>query len=399
MIWRGEQGIALVITLLVMTLLLVMGSAFMSISSTETLIAINERNRMQAFHLAEAGADRAIAELGADENYPGIGETGLGPGTYRIDVCPPTCAGPPPGSPDQRLITATGCVRDCATFSRAMAQVEVLAQRSSPFRWAAGALSLVEITDRVVVDSYDSAQGPYGGPNVGAEATIGSNGNITLGADATVNGDAHAGGSVTIGVGSNITGGYTEGTPKVNVEADPAYPACSPIVGGVDPPGAYNGATCDLTVGAGGTVTLDPGTYAFNEITIGEGANLDMTGPVVIYMTGNFSAQSGAKINASAASTRNPTKLLILSSAAGENAIKFYWGALGGGEFYGAIYALDAEVEFERGGWEVYGAIVANEVDLEDDARFHYDLALAQQATPADKFRPIAGSWREVFAP
>ena len=38
---RGQEGIALVITLLVMTLLLIMGSAFMSISSTETLIAIN----------------------------------------------------------------------------------------------------------------------------------------------------------------------------------------------------------------------------------------------------------------------------------------------------------------------------------------------------------------------
>ena len=307
----------------------------------------------------------------------------------------------PPANPDQRLVTGTGCVRDCVSLVRAMAQVEVLVQRSSPFRWAAGALSLVEIEDRVVVDSYDSAQGPYGGSNVGAEATIGSNGNISLWADATVNGDAHAGGSITIGSGSFITGVGITGVPKVNVEADPTYPACSPIVGGIDPPGAYNGATCDLTVGAGGTVTLDPGTYAFNEITIGEGANLDMTGPdpVVIYMTGNFSAQSGAKINASAASTRNPTKLLILSAAAGADAIKFHWGALGGGEFYGAIYALDAEVEFEKGGWEVYGAIVANEVDLETDARFHYDLALAQQATPADKFRPLASTWREVFVP
>ena len=62
---RGQEGIALVITLLVMTLLLIMGSAFMSISSTETLIAINERNRVQAYHLAEGAAERAIAKLNA----------------------------------------------------------------------------------------------------------------------------------------------------------------------------------------------------------------------------------------------------------------------------------------------------------------------------------------------
>ena len=78
---RGEEGIALVITLMVMTILLLMGTAFLSISSTETLIAINERNRLQAFHLAEAGAERAIAELSADPNYAGTAvDTALGPG-------------------------------------------------------------------------------------------------------------------------------------------------------------------------------------------------------------------------------------------------------------------------------------------------------------------------------
>ncbi|MEE9221790.1 MAG: PilX N-terminal domain-containing pilus assembly protein, partial [candidate division NC10 bacterium] len=61
-----EEGIALVITLLVMTLLLIMGVAFLSISSTETLISINERKRLQAFHLAEAGAEWAIAKLNLD---------------------------------------------------------------------------------------------------------------------------------------------------------------------------------------------------------------------------------------------------------------------------------------------------------------------------------------------
>src|SRR3972149_9061582 len=79
---RGQEGIALVITLLVMTLLLIMGSAFMSISSTETLIAINERNRVQAYHLAEAGAEMAIAQLGPNSNYAGTAEQPRGAGTY-----------------------------------------------------------------------------------------------------------------------------------------------------------------------------------------------------------------------------------------------------------------------------------------------------------------------------
>ena len=108
---RGQEGIALVITLLVMTILLIMGSAFMSISSTETLIAINERNRVQAYHLAEAGAERAIAQLNVNAGYTGTGgEQPLGLGTYSATVCPPTCV-PPRGRTGQPKSAAYQCHR------------------------------------------------------------------------------------------------------------------------------------------------------------------------------------------------------------------------------------------------------------------------------------------------
>src|SRR3972149_3020530 len=117
---RGQEGIALVITLLVMTLLLIMGSAFMSISSTETMTAINERNRVQAYHLAEAAAEMAIAQLTANSGYVGTipqnADVNLGPGSYRVDVCPPRCSPPAitaPADPNQRIIVAMGCVRNC----------------------------------------------------------------------------------------------------------------------------------------------------------------------------------------------------------------------------------------------------------------------------------------------
>ena len=389
---RGEEGIALVITLMVMTILLLMGTAFLSISSTETLIAINERNRLQAFHLAEAGAERAIAELGANDTYPGTVDTALGPGTYGIAVSTP------PANPDQRLVTGTGCVRDCVTLGRAMAQVEVLVQKTSPFQRALAGLQLVELEDRVVVDSYDSAQGPYNPATAGAEGHIASNGNITLLADNTVKGDAQAGGSITLGAGSTITGSVIQGFPTVNAGATIPYPPCSPIVPGINPPGAYNGVTCNLFVDGGDTVTLDEGTYAFNKVALGPGAKLALSGgPVTIYMTDQFTAGNGAVINTS----KEPTKLLIFSSYDGTdgNGTDAIMMAAGSGEFYGGIYALNGEVEFNGGGWQIYGAIVGKYLDIEDDTLVHYDLALAQLSTPADRFRPLASTWREVFAP
>jgi len=378
---RDQEGIALVITLLIMTILLIMASAFMSISSTETLIAINERNRVQAYHLAEAGAERAIAQLNANSNYAGTGgEQALGTGTYTVTVTcvPPAAPAPPcpPATPDQRIITAMGCVRNCTPPS-ATSRVEVRVQPGSPFRFAFYGLGVTLLEDGVFVDSYDSALGNYDPSTAGAEANIGSNGNIALLTGNTVKGNAQAGGTVTLGAGSTITGTTTAPAPPVTFPPVDTTPPTPP--------------SPSLTVTAGSTVTLSAGTYYFNAITLETGATLNITGPVVIYMTGTFHAQGGAMINATAASTRKPTDLLIFSSKAGEDAVK---GFPGGGQFHGAIYALDAEVEFSAG-WTIHGSLVGDQIDIEDGVQFHYDLALARSSAAGGSFRPTAGSWQE----
>ena len=378
---RGQEGIALVITLLVMTILLIMASAFMSISSTETLIAINELKRVQAYHLAEAGAEMAIAQLNANGNYAGTGgQQALGTGTYTVTV---TCVAPaapappcPPATPDQRLISAMGCVRNCTPPS-AMSRVEMRVQRGSPFQFAFYGLGVTLLEDGVVVDSYDSAQGAYNPLAPGSEAHIGSNGDIKLLTGNTVRGNAQAGGNVTLGAGSTITGSTTAPAPPVTFPPVDTTPPSPPAP--------------NLNVAAGATATLPAGTYYFNAIDLGTGATLNITGPVVIYMTGTFHAQGGAKINATAASTRKPTDLLIFSSAVGEDAVKGYDG---GGEFRGAIFAPDAEVEFSAG-WTVHGSLVGTQIDIEDGVQFHYDRALARSSTPGGSFRPTAGSWQE----
>ncbi len=390
---KKEEGIALVITLLIMTLLLVMGTAFLSISSTETLISINERNRFQAFHVAEGGSERAIAELNINETYTGTGgEQSLGFGTYEATVTPlstPLSGVVDPVDPMQ--ITSTGYVPNKTVPNKAMTQVEVAVYRGSPFQIGLLGLSLVELEDRVVVDSYDSALGEYDPMAAGSEGHIQSNGDITLLTNNTVNGNALAGGTVTLGFGSTITGTATEGVPSATIVTDISYPAYNSDTAGISPPGAYDTSTYDLTVNPGQTVTLDPGTYSFNRITLKTGAKLAITGPVVIHMTGRFYAKNGVVVNTS----KIPANLMIISSMSGSDAITTE--EPGSGEFYGGIYALNGEVEFNDGGWKIYGAIVADEIDIEDDARFHYDVALTKPSLPAGKFRPAAGTWRELF--
>jgi hypothetical protein len=351
---------------------------------------------VQAFQLAEAGAERAIAQLNMNGAYPGSGgEQTLGPGSYTTTVINLV---PLPGVVEPRQVNSTGFVGSPPL--RATAKVQVDIQRGSPFQFALFGLDLVELGG-TTVDSYDSTQGPYNPATATAKGHIHSNKNVRFESDNTVNGNVEAVVSINkVGSGNVINGSESMGVASINVVTDVSYPACTNATG-ISPPAAFifDPLDCDLTVLAGATVTFDQGTHSFHKITVESDASLAVTGPVEIYMTGNFSAQHRAMINASGPDPK-PANLVIFSSASGLDAIKFHGVVIGdGGQFYGAIYALDAEIEFEAGGWDIFGSLVGWEVDLENDARFHYDLALAQSPSPAGKFRPTAGTWREVFAP
>ena len=384
---KKEEGIALVITLLIMTLLLVMGTAFLSISSTETLISINERNRFQAFHVAEAGSERAIAELNVNGAYVGTGgEQALGFGTYEATV---TDLLPLPGIVDRKQVVSMGYVPNSAVLNSAMAQVQVDVQRGSPFKFAMLGIDFVNLDDRVVVDSYDSAQGDYDPLTAGAKGDIKSNGDINLDTNNIVKGSVQAGGDVTLGFDTNITGPITDGvSPTTFIAVNTSYQPTNSNDTGISPPGAYDSGTRNLFVA--NTVTLDPGTYYFNRIDLNAGATLEISGPVIIYMTGPMHAVGGGMINTS----KNPANLLIFSSASGFNAIELDAGT---GEFYGAVYLLDGEFDIDDSNWKFYGSIIAKEVDIDDDVEVHYDVALAKLSIPAGKFRPAAGTWRELF--
>ena len=90
---RDEQGMALVIAILVGALLLLVGMGFMTVSLTESNIASNEVGDMRAFYLAEGGMQHAIKSLefvdpttilnGTESIFAG---TGKGAGTDNKDL-------------------------------------------------------------------------------------------------------------------------------------------------------------------------------------------------------------------------------------------------------------------------------------------------------------------------
>jgi Tfp pilus assembly protein PilX len=67
-----EDGIALIVALLATLVLSALGLSLMIMASTETLIAGNYRDGVEAFHAADAGLERAIPELAASPDWSAV---------------------------------------------------------------------------------------------------------------------------------------------------------------------------------------------------------------------------------------------------------------------------------------------------------------------------------------
>lgn len=398
---REERGIALLIALLLMGLLLLLGTTFLTMSSTESQIALNERNAVQAFYLADAGVNKAISDLNANANYTGSGtaELALGPGTYTVSVAAVTP--PVSGSFDRKDIQATGYVPNSSVSTRAMSIVSVSMERGSVFTWALFASESLGVDKDTVIDSYDSGKGAYGGTNVGSGADIGSNGDADLKKDVMVKGDALTGARLKTEAGVVITGVAKEYAPPVTLP-----PVLIPPGSGSDVEVPKNGSRTlapgrygRLDVKDNGTVTLAPGTYYFYEhIKIEKDGKLVISPSekVMVYLTDTFEVKKDVQINANGI----PANFLVYSSG---DKVDFDKDVV----FYGAIYAPNAAIHVKKlsGGEEdeppsdaskgIFGALIGKEIDVKKSLRFHFDAALWKESTPYGPFRTVAGTWRE----
>ena len=97
-----ERGAALVVALLVMAMLLLLGTSFLTVSSTELEIARNAHDATRAFYLAETGLARVRRDVLAQ--FSGPYQAGCGQLAAYADLRRPVLlTGEPLGVPGQRL--------------------------------------------------------------------------------------------------------------------------------------------------------------------------------------------------------------------------------------------------------------------------------------------------------
>lgn len=389
---KQPRGAVLVIAMLVMAVLLLAGTTFLTISSTESQIASNEQASAQAFFLAEAGIHKAIAKL----NYPTTPYTGeptttLGAGSFRVTITTvPGCT-----ATSARRLVATGEV--LVRGGQAQAQLQVTVDRLSyPFRWAAYSavtngivnadpvmfLDRTEkelwLADNSLVDSFDSGSGSYhAATNSGTGGNIGANGDVNVDEGSEIKGNIKSSDDISLGAGVTVDGIQTPNSPTGETfpEVWPPAPAAT-----------------DLTVMSGVT-TLDAGTYTYHNVSFSDNTSLTVSGgSVTLYVTGSVLLGENVTMGA------NPgTQLRIVTRSDGDHATFTTFIAGSNFRLYGSLYGRNTDVYLGADA-EVFGSIIARTFYADSRAKIHYDQAMTnQEVCHNGKFSIRRGTWREII--
>ena len=368
-------------------------------SLAERRSVAQRRADLVALEICEMGLVQATLEVLAqqDGGTDGIGVVSgtYNEGTYEVAAVQDTTF------PDRWTLTARGAYK----FAVRRIEVGVRRRQSSDFVEGLFAKDTMTFNGDNQTDSYDSRLGTYASQALNSDTAgsyaragghVGSNGSIRLnGSSLAVRGNAIPGPlHETVVSGSPIVMGDTL-PRRVEINLEPPTLAefqtamanndnrqLAPGGGGGNSGNGGNGGpspyrTQDMSLSANGQeiVTLRGGTYFFSSVTFTGQSVLEVTGPTVIYVTGDFDVSGGGFINASG----RPSDLIVYAHpypiAPGNTPTSSHVKIRGGSQAAMAVYAPGATITV-AGDDDVYGAYIGETVTIQGNSQFHYDEAL-----------------------
>jgi hypothetical protein len=387
--------------------MLLLGTAIMDLAGAQLKRAANNRDRLIALDLAEAGVDYALYQLEQNPSWTGEDDHSLSPGTFSV------------------VVTTEGSLRAVAStcqFHHDAVQLRALVEpgRTAVFARAIFGDLSVTLSGNGRVDTYDSRNGPYPGEGAaGSDAQVGSNGPMTLSGNANIRGDARGRGNFTLSGNAAIyhdahSGGSLSLSGNAAIYGDAQYNGSLSLSGNAhidgttslgDPPPSvtlppvdfgdsatnnnnaylmtqpnwsqsYNNSTKALSISGNRSLTLTDGIYYFSSISISGNGSLIVNGTVTIYCTGSVSLSGNGIVN----NSQIPTDLVLFSSGTSVS-------LSGNGNLYGAIYAPNASIPISGNG-TVYGSLVGRSLNWSGNGSLHYDKALGEVTVAS------GGAWR-----
>ena len=351
----SEQGFILLTSYLLIAVLEIFSIALFSRMQIYFQATERNQNKIVAFNMAEAGLDNTMVQLGSDSNYGGTAGTSVplgNKGVYQITVCPPNCINlAPPAGPLVRFVQTAGSAPGTNPAAAAYEVRNIFAYLkldSTPFERAAYAKDNLLLNGVPLVDSYNSANGPYGGLNIGAHGDIASDGTLSL-------------------IGNPVVNGQIQTNPGID---------CKPATTTIPSSGA-------LIINGNADYQLAAGTYHFDSISVTGNGKITALGPVTIYVDGSVSFGG----NGVATFNDSPSNFLVLATGDGTVSVA------GGSNFYAGIYAPHSSVN-NGGNSTLYGSVISKNYQQNGTADLHFDEAMKNVTAPCNQVDLL--SWRET---
>ncbi|HPP11384.1 MAG TPA: hypothetical protein PKW42_01505 [bacterium] len=416
-----SQGYLLPMVIIFVFISGIIGWSILYLGRSERLASKRRLFREQAFYLAEAGAQRALAYLKANPSWePEDTPQSLAGGTFSVTR-------QSQGTNNETIIvTSTG------TFKGVEETVELYINSAGggprhSSSWGQGLFGSQSVTlaNNSVIDSYDSRLGAYGGSNVGQDGDVGTKGSILMANNSTIRGDAFVTGgpgSITMGNGAVITGdknyNYTFDDPLNDLSAFPVIIPSSlsslPYPSYGDPritvnSGSYTLSNGTLTLNNNALITISGGDFRFYRIVMNNNSQLTINNDSRFYIENNFTMNNNTQLimNSSAemvlylgsnASTVFANNSIMNNQSNTPGNFRIYTNSSSGLTLANnaqalncVVYAPNAIVTLANNS-QFYGGIVARNITLANNSLVHYDVSLRDTDFPDDPWDDGGGT-------
>jgi len=231
----------------------------------------------------------------------------------------------------------------------------------------------VQMNGNTKTDSYNAAAGPYDKNNPNHNGTVASNGSISMVGTSDIWGDARPGVDASV----STTGQATVHGWTAPLEEPLNYPP-KPI-----PAGAISvtwpGSGKLSLPRAGDPVSNDPDNptnYVLNKIKMKGGDELNISGYVAIYVTGDIDIGGGSVANSPP--PQLPARLLLVKVGSGDVDLG------GNGQLFAHVYAPQADVRLHGTGQDfaLCGWVIGKTLDVKGNSAIHYDESLPSPSGP-----------------
>lgn len=338
---RNRRGAALIGALALALIMVMLGSALLSLAVTSLNHAKRRSYNAQALQASMGALDAAIREMKIDSTWGGYSSRTLGPATLAVVVAMPA------GQPMRRTVTATSTV-DAGRYSvtkvtRATLDLDTLPE---VFYRAIAAKTSFGINGNVDISSTPAAN----------RGDVHCNQNITFSGSAVdIYGAATASGQIIMSGSPNITRGATSGVPPMTFPTVTQEFKNESLVNGT-----YFG---NKSISNGGVLE---GKVVGNLTISGSGATLNG----VVWVTGNVTISAGlygdgtiicdGVLSLDARGNYAPTdasRIAVVTTSTSNSAVD-----LGGNrQFKGIIYAPNGGVRL-HGTPSLLGSIIADRI-------------------------------------